>query len=126
MVMACVGDSRVLVREGGMVVKDVAQLLQNRAVSVLSELHLGHLTAIPGSLVCWPKDSAAWAESQRTVGSLTGKTSRGLEERRYFPWGITFDTCEATHCQRPPRLIKISIHRYGLRYSLPWNRPFMT
>jgi hypothetical protein len=46
--MVWTGDSRVSVMEGGMLlaeVNDVAQLLQNRAVSVFSEWHLGHVLA---------------------------------------------------------------------------------
>jgi hypothetical protein len=46
--MTRTGDSRVLVKGGGAAlagVRDVAQLLQNRAVSVFSEWHFGHLMA---------------------------------------------------------------------------------
>jgi hypothetical protein len=42
------GDSRVSVKEGETdfaAVRDVAQLLQNRAVSVFSEWHLWHVMA---------------------------------------------------------------------------------
>ena len=101
----------------------------SKEISVPARRACHHRMGCVGARLCWRRHRnearrSSWrAMRHYFLGSSPPANARKSQRQDLCHFCATFEPCVAAHCQRPPCLTQVSVHRIWPLISMPWYFP---